>query len=352
MSKWHTRAIELRKSGLSYGAIAAEVGRSYYTVRDVFRALKIEKGTPVPAVEVKAELTDEELLKALKTGLPTAPELVMRLQDLARKGYQFTYLNDVVKLSTSVAPVIHKSVAAWDGQQTLRFGVVSDTHLGSTHQQLSFLQEAYQRFKAHGITTVYHPGDISEGSGMRKGQEFEIFVHGADAQVRYIAENYPRVPGITTKFITGNHDLSQLKNAGHDIGYALAEKRDDLEYLGQERARIQLTPNCIFEMVHPRDGASYAISYSTQKFIDAMSGGEKPNILFIGHHHKALYLFYRNIHAFEAGCLQAQTGFMRGKRLSAHVGYWILEVDVNKDGSITRLKQEFFPQYKSIENDY
>ena len=85
--------------------------------------------------------------------------------------------------------------------------------------------------------------------------------------------------------------------------------------MGQLNARVYLTPNCILELNHPLDGAAYALSYSLQKYIESMQGGTKPNILLNGHHHKAMYLFYRNVHAFEAGTFQAQSSWMKGSDL-------------------------------------
>jgi len=57
-------------------------------------------------------------------------------------------------------------------------------------------------------------------------------------------------------------------------------------------AKINLTPNCVLEINHPLDGAAYALSYALQKRIDAMSGGEKPNILFDGHHHIKQFIYF------------------------------------------------------------
>jgi hypothetical protein len=123
-------------------------------------------------------------------------------------------------------------------------------------------------------------------------------------------------------------------------------------YLGQSSAVINLTPNCTFELRHPLDGTAYSLSYKTQKMIEALSGGEKPNILATGHYHKAEYLFYRNIHSFQTGCLCAQTPWMKGKQISAHMGVWIIEVHVDEEGTVTRIKQEFIPFYKAIVDDW
>src|SRR5690606_15237948 len=121
----------------------------------------------------------------------------------------------------------------------------------------------------------------------------EIFVHGADDQARYVIEKHPYRIGIVTRFILGNHDTSHIKNGGHNIGIPITSKREDLQYLGIYNAKINITPNCVVELNHPLDGASYALSYSLQKLIDSMSGGDKPNILLNGHHHKLFYMMYR-----------------------------------------------------------
>jgi DNA polymerase II small subunit/DNA polymerase delta subunit B len=88
------------------------------------------------------------------------------------------------------------------------------------------------------------------------------------------------------------------------------------------------------------------------KMIEAMQGGDKPNILAVGHYHKIEYISYRNVHAFQTGTFQAQTPWMRGKGIAAMMGGWIVEVDVDGDGSIRSIKQELIPYYKAIKDDY
>ena len=58
---------------------------------------------------------------------------------------------------------------------------------------------------------------------------------------------------------------------------------------------------------------AYALSYKIQKMVEAMSGGEKPNILAVGHYHKLEMFPYRNVQCFQTGTFQAQTPWMRGK---------------------------------------
>lgn len=83
----------------------------------------------------------------------------------------------------------------------------------------------------------------------------------------------------------------------------------------------------IMRLFHPGGGTAYALSYHPQKWAESLSGGEKPEIAGIGHYHKIEQLFYRNIHIFQTGTFEAQTPFMRRKKLAANLGAWILWIN-------------------------
>lgn len=279
-------------------------------------------------------------------------QVELTINILKDEGYAIEKVGQYYQLRTLISTQDNVVVSKWNGERVIKFGVASDMHMCSKHQQLTHLNTIYDIFQDAGITTVYNPGDISEGYGMRKGHEYEVFKYGADEQVDYISEMYPKRKGMVTEFITGNHDHSHLKNGGIDIGKPIARNRSDLKYLGMNNATIMLTPNCRMDLAHPLDGSSYAISYAVQKAIEAMSTDNIPNIYITGHHHKAMYFFYRDIHCLEAGCFEAQTPWMRGKRLAAHVGGWIVTVHVDENGFIQRFVPEWIPFTRSIHHDY
>lgn len=242
--------------------------------------------------------------------------------------------------------------ANWDGSRIIQFGLIGDTQFGSKYAQITYLHEFYQLCADNGITDIYHTGDITDGIKMRPGHEYELYVISADEMRDDIVKNYPRIDGVTTHFITGNHDASLYKHVGYDIGKAIANDRPDMNYLGRDCAGVNLTPNCILELRHPWDGTAYAISYKPQKMIEAMESDSKPNMLAIGHYHKAEYIFYRNVHCFQTGCFQGQTPFTRGKGISVHLGGWIVTVHVDADGTIEYIWPRFVPFYSSIKDDY
>lgn len=240
----------------------------------------------------------------------------------------------------------------WSGDKVIRFGVMGDTQINSKYTQLTHLHKLYDIYEQEGIETVFHTGDIDEGEEMRMGHKYECYTQGADDHVAEIVRTYPKRKNMVTKFITGNHDHSLYKRAGYDIGNTIDDKREDMIYLGMDSAVIELTPNCTCELRHPGDGTAYALSYKIQKMIESMSGGEKPNILCVGHYHKTSYDFYRNVHAIQSGCFQGQTPFTRSKGISISVGGWIIEIQVDDEGTINRFKPEFIPFYKHIKDDY
>ena len=240
----------------------------------------------------------------------------------------------------------------WQGEKILHFAIMGDTQFGSKYSQITYLHEFYDLCKREGITDIYHTGDITDGLKMRPGHEYELYTSSADELLEDVVKNYPKLDGITTYFITGNHDASLYKHVGYDIGSAISNRRDDMKYLGRDCAVIYLTPNCSLEMRHPWDGTAYAISYKPQKMIEAMEADSKPNILAVGHYHKAEYIFYRNVHALQTGCFQSQTPFTRGKGISVHMGGWIITAHVSSDGTIKRFKPEFVPFYSPCKDDY
>ena len=339
-------------------AFKAETGVewSYDKLRGVIRS-RSEYGKKEPAQDIPkaiiAALAKPQPVDKLAATLAISPRMVMAsVEDLREDGYLIDDQGGTLSLCKTVVPTDNLHAVSWNGDRILRFGTIGDTHLASKQQQITHLETFYDICAREVISDIYHAGDITEGVNMRQGHQYEVFAQGSDEQEEYVIDHYPLRSGIMTHFITGNHDHSSIKNSGHDIGRRIAEKRKDMHYLGTSNAKVQLTPNCVMEVNHPLDGASYALSYTLQKSIDAMSGGEKPNVLLNGHHHKSLYLFYRNIHAFEVGTFQAQTPWMRGKRLPAHVGGWIIELHVSEDGTITRCKGEFVPFYVMKERDW
>lgn len=318
MNNWHERALELYSLGLAKSEVHDVLTReghdlTYHTVRQYIRRQEIKA--------LQSEKTPGEVI-------PENKRVV--IQNTDPEHYN----------------------GKWDGATTIKFGIVSDTHFGSVYTQITHLHDFYDLCVKEGIKDVYHTGDITDGLKMRPGHEYELYEISADGQCEDVIKNYPRRDGITTHFITGNHDASLFKHVGFDIGRAIAKERPDMKYLGRDCAVVELTPNCTLELRHPWDGSPYAISYRLQKMIEAMEADSKPSILAVGNYHKEITMFYRNIHAMLTACFQSQTGFMRNKSLAAMMGGFIITIRVATDGTILGFTPEYIPYYKPIKDDW
>jgi len=229
----------------------------------------------------------------------------------------------------------------------VKLGVISDKHMGSNYDNVEFLHAAYKVFDDSGVQAILDAGDIADGDNYR-GCHFEQRAVGFDNQLKYAVENHPYSEnGIKTYYITGNHDWS--RQVGADFGKALAEKRDDLVYVGKDMGVIICgsgEKTATIHLIHPGGGTAYALSYKMQKIIESYTGGTKPNILISGHFHKAEYIpNYRGVFALQAGCIEKQTPFMRSKHIAAMTGFWIIEFKIDTKG-IRNMRAQFFPYYE------
>jgi hypothetical protein len=240
----------------------------------------------------------------------------------------------------------------FDGDTT-RFALVGDTHYCSKQQQHTHFCHFYHYAHEQGITEFFHTGDLFNGDGKQhKGQEFENFIHGEDEQVEYVAAQYPKIKGCTTHIIGGSHDYSFFKSSGSDVIKRLADRRDDMEYLGYAGAYIDLSPTVDMYLCHPDGGTSYALSYQAQKKVENFTPENKPRICVFGHYHRALYMpAYRNVETVLAPCFQSQTPFLKAKAVFPIIGAWIIELTVNENG-LARFKPELIRYYVPIESDY
>lgn len=245
----------------------------------------------------------------------------------------------------ALADVQGKVVINRTKETTLRFAVTGDRHHGSLYHHGAALHAFYDFCKREGVKEVYDAGDLLDGHKVYKGQEFELRDLGFEAQMNSVVKNSP--DKVDTFFITGNHDASFKNAAGVPVGSCIGERVPQYKFLGEEQARVRWdTPNGKFELmlIHPGGGSSYALSYRPQKIVESLEGGTKPDMLAIGHYHKAEFMpSYRNVAVLQAGTFQRQTPFMARQGLAAHVGGWIVEVHVGEVHKV--IKAEFAAFY-------
>ncbi len=223
-----------------------------------------------------------------------------------------------------------------DKDNFFRIGFVTDNHIGSKYARLDVLHDLYDRFQRRGITTVLNAGNYIDGEA--RFNKFDLKIHGMEPQLRFLAEEYPQRPGITTYFVAGDdHEGWYGQREGVDIGrYTERVMRDagrtDFIYLGYMEADVGLVnantgATQRGRVIHPGGGSAYAISYAPQKLVESFDGGDKPAVVFIGHYHKMEIMNYRNCWCIQGGTTEDQTPFMSKNKLSAHVGGIIVTLE-------------------------
>ena len=245
----------------------------------------------------------------------------------------------------SLADVQGKTVVEKSRENHIRFALTGDRHAGSLYHHAVALAAFYEYAESEGVELVVDAGDILDGHRVYKGQEFELLDLGLEAQLNRVEKHSPR--NIKTKFITGNHDAAFKSLAGVPVGKMIAQAVPEYEFIGEEQGRVEWQmPNGVFSLmlIHPGGGSAYALSYKPQKIIESLEGGTKPDMLAIGHFHKAEMIpSYRNVCGVQVGTFQRQTPFMARQGLQAHVGGWIIDVTMGKGHQI--IKGEFVAFY-------
>lgn len=357
---WYEEAQNLKVQGKGIAEISKILDIPYKTVESRFYRDSLRGNQQKAKAHKPAESLQDSILKDLQKPYNVSnlcdkykqSERIIRavIEDIKEAGYDIEIIGDNAQLR-KVAQEENKThlIGLKDGWH--KAGIVSDTHLNSKYQQLTHLRDTYEIFGHEGVEFILHSGDITAGKGMYKGQEYEVINLGADEQCDYIVDNYPQIPNVKTKLIAGNHDLSFYNSMGFDICKQVSNRRGDIEYLGQLGAYVEIAEGVFIYLLHPDSGQAYAVSYKPQKIAAGFMGGQKPNIMIIGHYHQAEYLFERNIHIIQAGSFETQTPYLKRKGIMPKVAAWMIEFKID-GGSVTRFKQELITYFKPINHDY
>jgi len=255
----------------------------------------------------------------------------------------------------------HNTKTIINDEEEYKILLISDTRLCSKFEQISILNNIYQVANDMGIKTVLHMGDLTEGIYFGKHRIYNqtVLHHNPDTQALYVKNNYPYIKGMTTYFITGEHDLSFLKSKSReDIGADIANLREDLVYLGQKNCMIYLQDSdghkpITIDMRHPDEKIAYTISYKPQKIVDAMRSEERPDILNFGHFLVQDTFSHHDVLINQVPSLVATTPEMVDNGYNNVIGATILTLHFDKTKKQSKLVHvdRMFVNYRTVNND-
>lgn len=255
---------------------------------------------------------------------------------LKRKGYCYEIVDKkIVKMKPIKENEIYKIP---NDLEKIKLLLISDTHLGSKYDRLDILRYLYSKAEDTGVNYVLHSGDLTEGVSGREEQIYSLKEASYTGQRDYVVENYPR-SSVPTYLIAGNHDLWWIKRCGADICQDIANKRDDITYLGSDCEDLHIGKLKI-RLYHGKGGSSYAKSYKLQKYLDSVDIEERPHILQTGHIHQAFYMKQGKTHCFQTSCLQDMTPFERSMGFNNDKSCWWVDIDIDNNGNPVKINQE------------
>lgn len=272
------------------------------------------------------------------------------LKEIKRQNLSPTEIRQVLKNMKSTAPRQYASKQLDFNSKRLRYGYISDAHMGSSFYRPDVLDDAARFFKKNKVEFVVNPGDTLEGMSNRDGHIFELDHIGMSAQLKYFSEEFKKLDAWKVYSIEAQDShggwAHNKGNQGINIGEELSMRAPNYEFIGFDAQDIKFDNGLKIRLRHPGGGTAYALSYKAQKYIESIGGGDKPHVLHTGHFHKYCKLFYRNVHSIDSACLQSQSPFMKKIGTPAHVGFGMVDVYMKKDKSgVERLVEQFIPYY-------
>ena len=272
----------------------------------------------------------------------TLPEKNTVLNRIAEQ-YSDQELKAIAKGGRIIPGAEKVPVISFEGKR-IRFGAMTDTHVGHKRFARQRVEQAFDEFRKEKVDFITHCGDVTEGMSHRPGHIYELDHIGFDSQKEEAINLFGQWTDSPIYSIDGNHDRWYLKSNGAVIVKDIANALPNFHFLGHDEGDISLKGRVTIRLWHGEDGSSYALSYRLQKILESLSGGEKPNILLAGHVHKYVNIFERNVYCVSCGTMQAQTRWMRSKRLAAHVGFAIIDAWIGKRG-VTKFNVGWYPYY-------
>ena len=256
---------------------------------------------------------------------------------MKQDGELIDYINgELVRLKTP--PKINDVYQVEASSLHIPLLLISDTHLCSKYDRLDILRYLYAKADERGVKHILHSGDFTDGRSNRPEHIYELREPSYEGQVEYCVEKYPTFSG-KTYVISGNHDDWWYKSTGSEIVKAIANRRDDIVYLGSDVADMKIGKLKV-RLFHGKGGNAYAKSYKVQKYLDSIPLEERPHILQTGHIHQSFYMKQDDTHCFQTSCLEDLTPFARSMGFANDKSVWWVDVEMNDRGQIQNITQE------------
>lgn len=237
---------------------------------------------------------------------------------------------DIQEMLSFIWSNVKREVSEVLGEEwRLRFWMLSDTHVWAKQCAMDEIGEFYDKAKDKWVECFVHAGDILDWEWVYKWQQFEQSEVGMDAQIDKLVKEYPNV-WVPTFFIEGNHDAAFLSRNWADVWRTISLLRDDLKYLGIYDATLKI--NWIKINLHHGAGtSSYSGDYRLLRYIDSLDPNNLPDIVALGHYHRALMSLHNWVQGFLPGAFLKTNLLCKRYNFPNIIWGWIVDIEKTKD---------------------
>ena len=233
-----------------------------------------------------------------------------------------------------------------DESNEFKFIAISNPIIGSKYQQLSILEDIYQKGHEMGYENVILCGNLTPGL-----YQITNPYHDTMMQVNYILSNYPKIEGMKTYFILGPNDEKHLKKNKINIGKRISDIRKDMIYLGFNSCDANIDKVNMFIQCS-KLGKTYTVSYRSQQQVDSFRSEDKPDILLLGGLLQMEKYDYRDVKVLSIPSVCATTKEMTDKRYQNTIGAWYITIRTNQKGYLDSLNAMDSVYYTTNKFDY
>lgn len=262
--------------------------------------------------------------------------LLLNLREISDSGIQIDVVDgEILRFKW---PERNKTVHNMSlGKDHVKLGLLGDTHLASKYDDLDSLNRAYDMIEDKGVDVVFHSGDLVDGIVSTPGYFSELKEKTYTGQLEYAIDRYPKYSG-KTLVVSGNHDDYWYRLTGKEIIKDVADKRDDIEYLGSSRRIINIDGLRV-NVLHGKFKDSNPIN-NIYSYLDNIPTYKKPDIVHSGHYHTTKYQDYEGIEMFRSGAFMHQTPHDKKKNHNPEQSMYFVDVYYDDDGNVAEITHE------------
>lgn len=262
--------------------------------------------------------------------------LLLNLREISDSGIQIDVVDgEIIRFKW---PERNKTVHNMSlGKDHVKLGLLGDTHLASKYDDLDSLNRAYDMIEDKGVDVVFHSGDLVDGIVSTPGYFSELKEKTYTGQLEYAIDRYPKYSG-KTLVVSGNHDDYWYRLTGKEIIKDVADKRDDIEYLGSSRRIINIDGLRV-NVLHGKFKDSNPIN-NIYSYLDNIPTYKKPDIVHSGHYHTTKYQDYEGIEMFRSGAFMHQTPHDKKKNHNSEQSMYFVDVYYDDDGNVAEITHE------------